>query len=65
MNFECSLNPKLDLFFFFFVFSYANNPSLATIELMNKPHAPGVTQDNLKNYYKSEYDAVRKYTPSA
>ncbi|XP_075675169.1 putative glucan 1,3-beta-glucosidase A [Castanea sativa] len=44
---------------------YANNPSLATIELMNKPHAPGVTPDNLKNYYKSGYDVVRKYTPSA
>ncbi|XP_065628090.1 probable glucan 1,3-beta-glucosidase A [Quercus suber] len=44
---------------------YANNPSLATIELMNESHAPGVTPDSLKNYYKSEYDAVRKYTPSA
>ena len=32
---------------------------------MNKPHAPRVTLDNLKNYYKSRYDAVRKYTPSA
>ena len=32
---------------------------------MNEPHAPGVTLDNLKNYYKSRYDAVRKYTPSA
>ena len=31
---------------------------------MNEPHALGVTLDNLKNYYKSEYD-VRKYTPSA
>ena len=45
--------------------NYANNPSLAAIELMNEPHALGVTLDNLKNYYKSEYDAVRKYTPSA
>ena len=62
MNFECSLNPKLDLFLC--VCSYANNPSLATIELMNEPHAPGVTLDNLKNYYKSEYDVLRKYTPS-
>lgn len=44
---------------------YANNPSLAAIELMNEPRAPGVTLDNLKNYYKSGYDAVRKYTPSA
>ena len=32
---------------------------------MNEPLAPGVTLDNLKNYYKSGYDAVRKYTPSA
>ena len=32
---------------------------------MNEPHAPGVTLDNLKNYYISGYDAVRKYTPSA
>ena len=63
MNFECSLNPKLDLFLC--VCSYANNPSLATIELMNEPHAPGVTLYNLKNYYKSEYDVLRKYTPSA
>ena len=31
---------------------------------MNKPHAPKVTLDNLKNYYKSKYDAVREYTPS-
>ena len=31
---------------------------------MNEPLAPGVTLDNLKNYYKSGYDAVRKYTPS-
>ncbi|KAM4093947.1 hypothetical protein ACB094_06G157300 [Castanea mollissima] len=61
MIFECSLNPKLDLF----LCSYANNPSLAAIELMNEHHAPGVTLDNLKNYYKFEYDAVRKYTPSA
>jgi len=43
---------------------YDNNPSLAAIELMNKPHAPRVTPNNLKNYYKSGYDAVRKYTPS-
>ena len=32
---------------------------------MNEPHALGVTPDNLKNYYKSKYDAMRKYTPSA
>ncbi|GMY11317.1 probable glucan 1,3-beta-glucosidase A [Fagus crenata] len=44
---------------------YANYPSLAAIELMNEPLAPGVTLDNLKNYYKAGYDAVQKYTPSA
>lgn len=44
---------------------YANNPSLAAIELMNEPLAPGVTLDNLKNYYQAGYDAVRKYTSSA
>ncbi|KAK9990200.1 hypothetical protein SO802_025185 [Lithocarpus litseifolius] len=48
-----------------FLCKYANNPSLAAIELVNEPLAPGVTLDNLKNYYKSGYDAVRKYTPSA
>ena len=32
---------------------------------MNEPHAPEVTPDNLKSYYKSRYDVVRKYTPSA
>ena len=32
---------------------------------MNEPHAPKVTLDNLKSYYKSRYDAVRKYKPSA
>ena len=25
---------------------------------MYKPHAPGVTLDNLKNYYKSEYETL-------
>ena len=32
---------------------------------MNKPHAPGVTLDNLKSYYNSGHDVVRKYKPSA
>ena len=32
---------------------------------MNEPHAPGVTLNNLKNYYKSRYDAMRKYRLSA
>ncbi|KAM3733833.1 hypothetical protein ACB098_11G168000 [Castanea mollissima] len=44
---------------------YANIPSLAAIELMNEPHAPGVTLDNLKSYYKFGYDAVRKHKPCA
>ncbi|KAK9271524.1 hypothetical protein L1049_001884 [Liquidambar formosana] len=44
---------------------YAKNPSLVAIELMNEPLAPGVTLDNLKNYYKEGYDAVRKHTSSA
>eukprot|EP00261_Vitis_vinifera_P017640 XP_010647401.1 PREDICTED: glucan 1,3-beta-glucosidase A [Vitis vinifera] len=44
---------------------YANNPSLAAIELMNEPLAPGVTLNDLKKYYKAGYDAVRKYTSNA
>lgn len=44
---------------------YANRPSLAAIELINEPLAPGVTLDTLKSYYKAGYDAVRKYTSSA
>ncbi|KAF3441031.1 hypothetical protein FNV43_RR19317 [Rhamnella rubrinervis] len=43
---------------------YAKHPSLAAIELMNEPLAPGVNLDSLKNYYKAGYDAVRKYTSS-
>ena len=31
---------------------------------MNEPHALWVTLDNLKSYYKSGYDAMRKYKPS-
>ena len=48
-----------------FLRRYANIPSLAAIELMNEPHALWVTLDNLKSYYKSRYDAMRKYKPSA
>ncbi|PKU69999.1 hypothetical protein MA16_Dca022130 [Dendrobium catenatum] len=40
---------------------YANRPCLYAIELINEPLAPGVTLDNLKKYYKSGYDTVRKY----
>ncbi|OMP04136.1 Glycoside hydrolase, family 5 [Corchorus olitorius] len=41
---------------------YAASPSLAAIELMNEPVAPGVTFDALTKYYKAAYDAVRKHT---
>ncbi|XVE86747.1 hypothetical protein DITRI_Ditri18aG0058400 [Diplodiscus trichospermus] len=41
---------------------YAGSPSLAAIELMNEPVAPGVTLDALTKYYKAGHDAVRKYT---
>ncbi|XVF61671.1 hypothetical protein PTKIN_Ptkin08bG0149200 [Pterospermum kingtungense] len=41
---------------------YGGKPSLAAIELMNEPLAPGVTLDALTNYYKAGYDAVRKHT---
>ncbi|XP_060674663.1 probable glucan 1,3-beta-glucosidase A [Ziziphus jujuba] len=44
---------------------YGNNPSLAAIELMNEPVAPGVSLETLKKYYQAGYDAVRKYTSSA
>lgn len=44
---------------------YANHPSLAAIELLNEPQAPGVNLDSLKKYYKAGYDAVRKHTSSA
>ncbi|KAH7520633.1 hypothetical protein FEM48_Zijuj08G0165600 [Ziziphus jujuba var. spinosa] len=43
---------------------YGNNPSLAAIELMNEPVAPGVSLETLKKYYQAGYDAVRKYTSS-
>ncbi|KAJ7945379.1 Glucan 1,3-beta-glucosidase [Quillaja saponaria] len=43
----------------------ANKPSLAAIELMNEPLAPGVNLESLKKYYQVGYDAVRKYTSSA
>ncbi|ESR41395.1 Mannan endo-1,4-beta-mannosidase [Citrus sinensis] len=44
---------------------YCNRPSLAAIELINEPLAPGVALDTLKSYYKAGYDAVRKYTSTA
>lgn len=47
------------------IFRYANRQGLAAIELMNEPLAPGVTLDDLSNYYRAGYNAVRKYTSSA
>ncbi|XP_021275037.1 glucan 1,3-beta-glucosidase A-like [Herrania umbratica] len=41
---------------------YTRRPSLAAIELMNEPVAPGVTFDALTKYYKAGYDAVRRHT---
>lgn len=32
---------------------------------MNKPLAPGVTLDDLSNFYRQGYDAVRQYTSTA
>ncbi|KAK3212023.1 hypothetical protein Dsin_016729 [Dipteronia sinensis] len=44
---------------------YGTHPSLAAIELMNEPLAPGMTVENLIKYYQAGYDAVRKYTNTA
>ncbi|KAL0361648.1 UNVERIFIED_CONTAM: Glucan 1,3-beta-glucosidase [Sesamum radiatum] len=44
---------------------YANRPSLGGIQLMNEPFAPAVTFDDLGNYYRAGYEAVRKYSSSA
>ncbi|EEF29182.1 Glucan 1,3-beta-glucosidase 2 precursor, putative [Ricinus communis] len=44
---------------------YANDPSLAAIELMNEPLAPGIRLGTLMKYYQAGYDAVRKHTQSA
>lgn len=44
---------------------YCDHPSLAAIELMNEPSAPGVHLHSLMQYYKAGYDAVRTYTASA
>ncbi|XP_042493773.1 uncharacterized protein LOC122073282 [Macadamia integrifolia] len=47
------------------MYRYANNPSLAAVELINEPPAPGVTFENLNKYYKAGYDTVRKHSSSA
>ncbi|KAL5820228.1 hypothetical protein ACOSQ3_022110 [Xanthoceras sorbifolium] len=44
---------------------YGTHPSLAAIELMNEPLAPGMPVENLIKYYQAGYDAVRKYTSTA
>ncbi|KAI3465088.1 hypothetical protein Pfo_021751 [Paulownia fortunei] len=44
---------------------YGNRSSLGAIELINEPLAPGVTLDDLSNYYRQGYAAVRKYSSSA
>ncbi|XP_075497576.1 putative glucan 1,3-beta-glucosidase A [Primulina tabacum] len=44
---------------------YGNRLGLAAIELMNEPLAPGVSLDDLSNYYRAGYNAVRKHTSSA
>lgn len=44
---------------------YADKPSLAAIELMNEPMAPGVNLDTLIKYYQAGYDAVRKHSENA
>ncbi|XP_042495605.1 probable glucan 1,3-beta-glucosidase A [Macadamia integrifolia] len=44
---------------------YAKNPSLAAVELINEPLAPGVTFENLNTYYKAGYQTVRKHSSSA
>ncbi|XP_047954334.1 probable glucan 1,3-beta-glucosidase A [Salvia hispanica] len=41
---------------------YCDHPSLAAIELMNEPSAPGVHLHTLMQYYQAGYDAVRTYT---
>ncbi|GAB2290573.1 hypothetical protein Dimus_024854 [Dionaea muscipula] len=41
---------------------YKGHRALYAIELMNEPHAPGVSQDSLGRYYQAGYDTVRKYS---
>ncbi|XP_030468690.2 probable glucan 1,3-beta-glucosidase A [Syzygium oleosum] len=44
---------------------YGNNSALVAIELMNEPQAPDVKLDDLVNYYRLGYDAVRRHTQDA
>ncbi|CAI9116347.1 OLC1v1017467C1 [Oldenlandia corymbosa var. corymbosa] len=44
---------------------YAKRSSLLAIELINEPLSPGVSLENVTNYYKAGYDAVRKHTSNA
>ncbi|KAL8199942.1 hypothetical protein R6Q57_013510 [Mikania cordata] len=43
---------------------YANNPSLYAVELLNEPHASGVSLDVLAKYYEAGYKAVRDHAPN-
>ncbi|KAL8514098.1 hypothetical protein ACS0TY_013280 [Phlomoides rotata] len=44
---------------------YGSRGSLGAIQLMNEPLAPGVSLDDLTNFYRQGYAAVRRYTSSA
>ncbi|KAL8233425.1 hypothetical protein R6Q59_019525 [Mikania micrantha] len=48
----------------FFTARYANNPSLYAVELLNEPHASGVSLDVLAKYYEAGYKAVRDHAPN-
>ncbi|KAK9050569.1 hypothetical protein SSX86_030462 [Deinandra increscens subsp. villosa] len=49
----------------FFTARYVNNPSLYAVELINEPHASGVSLSVLTKYYEAGYKAVRKHAPDA
>ncbi|KAF5955444.1 hypothetical protein HYC85_008300 [Camellia sinensis] len=42
--------------------TYANNPRLYAVELINEPLSPGATLESLNKYYRAGYNAVRKYS---
>ncbi|XP_076890777.1 putative glucan 1,3-beta-glucosidase A [Bidens hawaiensis] len=49
----------------FFAARYTDNPSLYAVELINEPHASGVSLDVLTKYYEDGYKAVRRHSPNA
>ncbi|XP_076947826.1 putative glucan 1,3-beta-glucosidase A [Bidens hawaiensis] len=49
----------------FFTARYADNPSLYAVELINEPHASGVSLNVLTKYYEDGYKAVQKHSPNA